>query len=114
MALPYTACFFDSPQVLDCSVTSIPGSGSSTLQVVASTPDKICQLVISDAVGEYVGIYKGAVGQETLVAMVCSGSLYSVDCVIPKSSRISLRSMTAAALVTGTLCISFISRGELQ
>lgn len=101
--------FFDSPVVLDCTVTSIPGSGSSTLQVIAKLTDQITRVLINDAVGQYVGIYSGAAGAEILKAIISGGKTYEAPVIIAAGSRVSLRNMDTAAITTGSLCVTFIA-----
>lgn len=100
--------FIDSPQVLDCSVTSIPGSGSSPLQVVSSLKKSTAAVRIIDSLGEYVGLYVGKAGFEVLTAIIGAGAPDYVECVIPKGSRVTLRNMATTAISTGSVCITFL------
>ncbi len=99
--------FFDPPRVFDCTVTPIPGSASAPLQVIEALPMRVTRIIINDGVGDYVGLYTGGVGEEILRAVIASGTVYDIKLVIPKGTRVSLKSMTSAALTTGNLCITF-------
>ena len=105
--LPYA--FMDSPKVLDCTVTSIPGSGSPPLQVVASLIFPAAKLEINDGLGAYCGLYVGGVGVEELYLIIAGGDRYEKDVEIPHGARISLRSMSTSAISTGTLCLTFLA-----
>jgi hypothetical protein len=102
---------FDAPQVFDASVSSIPGSASSPVQVVASLSAKVYGLQFFDGIGGYVGVYKGASGSETLVCVIGGGTMGMVEFgAIPSGTRISLKSMGSAAITTGTLFVHFMGR----
>jgi len=54
--IPYF--FLDAPQVLDCSVTPIPASGSSPLQVIADTGNTIgFGMRFNDSTGAFFGFH---------------------------------------------------------
>jgi hypothetical protein len=104
-------CFFDPPEVLDCAVTAIPGSGSSPTQVIAALPFDTARMLICDGIGEFVGIYVGAPGLEALVAIACGGRNYEVEAFLQRGSRISLRSMSTSPITSGNLCVKFYPQG---
>lgn len=108
MSFIYPVAFFDPPQVLDASVTNIPGSASLPLQVVASTPLLINAIDYIDGIGTYIGVYIGAPGSEVLKCIIGGGLSTRAWVVIPVNSRISLRSMTPATINGGTLFCAFM------
>lgn len=101
-------CAFDPPQVLSCSVTNIPGSGSLPLQVVASLPDNINAYEVIDAVGKFIGLYAGAPGLEVLQFIIGGGANYgSLRHAIAKGTRISIRHMDVQTITKGSLVVHF-------
>lgn len=104
--------YFDSPEVLDAAVTSIPGSGGAFLQVVASLYLSCYRISIRDGIQDrLIGLYVGAPGSEALAYILGMDPGRNVDIYIPKGSRISLRSMGATAVSSGDLCILFMGHG---
>jgi hypothetical protein len=103
-------CFIDSPAILNCFVTPIPGSASLPLQVVADTGARSCgSLAYIDTTGDWIGVYIGGIGTETLLCIIGGGLAHSVSTAITPHSRISLRSMTATPITNGNLTIAFMS-----
>ena len=100
--------FFDAPQVLDCSVTPIPGSASLPLQVVASSAYPIGKILIDESIGTYVGLYTGLVGAEVLKCILASDD--HQDVFIPSGTRISLRSMDSSSITVGAICCQFLDK----
>ena len=106
----FPTAFFDPPQVLNATVTNIPGSGSSPLQVVADLgANGATTLLYIDTTGDYIGVYLGASGQETLRCIIGGGLNSSVKAYFPAHCRVSLRSMAAAAITNGNLTCTFMS-----
>ncbi len=104
--------FIDPPRILDTLVTSIPGSASLPLQVVANSGLKAAYAIdYIDTTGDYIGVYTGAVGQEVLRCIVGGGLVSSSAVVIAANSRVSLRSMTATPITQGKLTIQFMGQG---
>ena len=105
--------FLDAPEILTCAVTNIPGSGGSPLQVVAHSGVKAARAIqYTDTTGDYIGVYTGAIGQETLRTIIGGGAANAiVPVVIAVGSRVSLRSMTASAITNGLLTITFLGVG---
>ncbi len=102
--IPYK--FFDPPIVLDCSVTPIPASGSSTLQVIADTGIVTgIGITFHDNTGAMIGVYVGA----TLVTVIGSGVSNVGWCKIPPHSAISLRNMANVAIPSGTLQAALVT-----
>lgn len=106
----FPIAFFDPPQVLSASVTSIPGSGSAPLQVVADLgPNSCTEVAFIDSTGDYIGLYIGAVGFETLRCIIGGGLNTEVKAFLPAHCRVSLRSMTASAITNGKITCTFLS-----
>lgn len=108
----FPIAFLDAPQVLNASVTSIPGSGSSPLQVVADIGFKAAHAIdYSDSTGDYVGVYVGAIGHEKLVSIIGGGVTTRACVVLAAHSRISLRSITSSAITNGYISCIFMGFG---
>jgi hypothetical protein len=103
--------WFDSPKVLDCTVTPIPGSGSSPLEVIASLPVQVHAIHTTDSTGAYIGVYSGAAGQEVLRAIV-GGGQELIEAGIAKGERVSLRSMDTANITAGSICCQFMGKAS--
>ncbi len=104
--------FIDSPQILSCNATPIPGSGSSPIQVVASSGVKAAYGVSwIDTTGDWIGLYTGSVGNEVLRTIIGGGVVSAVPVVISANSRVSLRSMTASPITNGEITITFLGQG---
>lgn len=99
--------YFDTPEVLDASITVIPGNASSPLQVIASLAKTSYQLIVADSAQQMVGVYKGASGQEQLECIIGPG-VRDVDVSLHRGTRISLRSMTPDPVNYGQLCLQFL------
>jgi hypothetical protein len=100
--------YIDTPEVLDTSVTPIPGSGSSPLQIVSNLYAQTSHLLVKDGIQDrFIGVYKGSPGSEILVCIigVSADSELAVD--LPAGTRVSLRSMDASPVNSGSLCIQF-------
>jgi hypothetical protein len=98
---------FDPPVTLDASVTPIPGSASSTLQVVANLPSNVNRIRFLDGIGEFVGVYSGSIGQEVLRAVI-GGGVGETDVTFAAHSRVSLRSLESSTITYGKLCVLFL------
>lgn len=104
--------FIDPPKILDSSVTNIPGSGSSPVQVVANSGVKAAYAIgYIDTTGDYIGVYTGMSGSEVLRCIIGGGLVSETAVVIAANSRVSLRSMTATAITYGKLTITFLGQG---
>lgn len=98
--------------MLNASVTSIPGSGSATLQVCKDIGIRAAYAIsYIDSTGDYIGIYVGPSGSETLLCVVGGGTSTTVPGVIAARSRVSVRSMTASAITNGNLFCTFLGQG---
>ena len=108
----FPVAFLDAPQILNTSVTPIPGSGSLPLQVIANSGTKAVHAIdFQDTTGDYIGVYTGASGQEVLRAIIGGGVNHRAWVVIPTHSRVSLRSMTATAISNGDLSMTLMGFG---
>lgn len=104
--------FIDSPEILDCYVTNIPGSGSLPLQVVVDSGLKAAYGVQwIDTSGDWIGLFTGTAGNEVLKAIIGGGLVSATPVVIPHNSRVSLRSMTTSSISNGKITISFLGQG---
>lgn len=98
---------FDTP-LLDASSTNIPGSASSPLQVVASLASAVKSLDIMDTTGGWIGLYTGAPASEVLKLVIGPGEDRTVQCALPASTRISVKSLQTSAISSGELSINFL------
>lgn len=104
--------FIDPPEILNASVTNIPGSGSSPIQVVLNSGLKAAYGVsYVDTTGDFIGLYTGVMGQEVLRCIIGGGLVSTAPVVIAANSRVSLRSMTASAITNGRITITFLGQG---
>ncbi len=104
--------FIDAPEILNTSVTPIPGSASLPLQIVAESGLKAAYAVqYIDSTGDWIGLYTGSVGNEVLRCIIGGGLSLTVPVVIAHNSRVSLRSMTTSPITNGRLTISFLGYG---
>lgn len=100
----FPTVFFDPPEIITMSVTPIPGSGSSPLQVIADSGFKSAVAIdYLDTSGDFIGVYLGASGHEILLCIIGNGQTDRAWGVFPAHSRVSLRSMTASSITSGTL-----------
>ena len=104
--------FIDAPAILNTFVTPIPGSGSSPLQVVADSGLRAAYAIgWIDTTGDYIGVYIGPSGFETLLTIIGGGQVSVTSAVIPHNSRVSLRSMSASSITNGDLALTFLGQG---
>lgn len=112
MNVVYPVAFIDPPELLNTTVTNIPGSGSNPLQVVADLGIKVAYAIqFQDTTGDAIGVYAGPVGEEVLKTIIGNGVTTSVNVVLANHSRISLRSMTATPITNGNITIVFLGYG---
>ena len=98
----------DPPEVLDCAVTPIPGSGSAPLQVVESLAERANGILVYDATDQYIGVYLGPAGSERFLCNLGSSHPLTLSVAIPKGTRVSLRSMQPDPITIGGLSIQFL------
>lgn len=105
----YPVAYFDPPAVLDASITNIPAISSSFLQVIANIGVKAAYAIdYIDTTGQFIGVYYGTPGNESLATVIGGGLNSRAWCVIPARSRVALRSMEATAITSGNLCCIFM------
>jgi hypothetical protein len=106
----FPIAFLDAPQVLNSSVTPIPGSGSAPLQVIADTGTRSGVAIdFIDTCGDFVGVYIGKAGSEKLLCIIGGGVVSRSWAVFPAHSRVSFRSMTASPITNGNLTATIMS-----
>lgn len=108
--LHFPVAFLDPPRILDAAVTSIPGSGDVPVEVVNDL-GPLCAIAVDyiDSTSEFIGVYVGPLGQEQLKCIIGGGLTERAYAVFPIHSRVSLRSMNAAAITNGELVCTFMS-----
>lgn len=105
----FPICFFDA-KVLNCTITPIPSNASLPLQVIADSGFRSAVAIdYIDTTGDFIGVYLGAPGEETLLCIIGNGLAHRAWGVFTAHSRVSLRSMTTSAITTGTLVGSLMS-----
>lgn len=105
----FPIAYIDPPQILETSVTPIPGSGSLPLQVIADVGQKYGVAVdYIDTTGDFIGVYQGAAGQEVLVCIIGNGLSDRAYGVITALQRVSLRSMTTTPITSGNLTLTIM------
>lgn len=115
MTAIYPIAFMDAPQILAATVTNIPGSGSAPLQVVANLGFKAAySLDYIDTTGDFIGVYIGQPGLETLLCIIGNGETDRAWAVVAAHQRVSLRSMTVTAITNGSLSITFMGFGSIS
>lgn len=108
----FPVAFLDPPQVLTANVTSIPGSGSLPLQVIANLGTRAAYAVdYIDTTGDYIGVYLGPSGSETLRCIIGGGATSRSWVVLAAGSRISLRSMSATPVTNGAIMMTMMGMG---
>jgi hypothetical protein len=106
----FPIAFFDPPEVVNTTVTPIPGSGSLPLQVIADTGFRSGVAIdFIDTTGDFIGVYLGAAGHEELLCIIGNGQSGRSWGVFPAHSRVSLRSLTATPITNGTVVGTIMS-----
>ncbi len=106
----FPICFFDPPQILDAAVTPIPGAASDPLEVIADSGFKSAVAIdYQDSTGDFIGVYLGPEGNETLLCIIGNGLSGRAWGVFAAHSRVSIRSMTASAITSGKLLGTLMS-----
>lgn len=97
----------DTTPLLDTSSTNIPASASSPLQVVASLAGHVSKIVSVEDIGEFIGVYTGGSGSETLLCVLpLGGGEIAVNIAI--GTRISIRNMKNATISSGFIALNLI------
>jgi len=99
--------FLDTP-LHDSAVTTIPGSASTPVTVVASLAAAVKKIQSMDTTGSYIGLYSDPAGTPVLQAIIGPGSDTVVDVAIPAATVLGVRSMTTSSITVGNLAINFI------
>lgn len=109
---PAVVDIFDTP-LLDVAINGpIPRSSTlgagARLEVVASLAAACSKITIAEDIGEYIGIYTGAINAEVLKCVLpLGGGEMSID--LPAGARISLGHMKDVDLATATfMAITFL------
>lgn len=106
----FPVAFFDAPQILDTSVTPIPGVNSAPLQIVADSGNRSAVAFdYIDTTGDFIGVYVGVLGQEGLLCVIGNGQTNRAWAVFPAHSRVSLKSMTTTPITNGKLSGTLMS-----
>jgi hypothetical protein len=106
----FPIAFFDAPEIVNTTVTPIPGSGSLPLQVIADSGTRSAVAIdFIDTTGDFIGVYLGAAGQEKLLCIIGNGQTSRAWGVFAAHSRVSLRSMTPSPITNGTVVGTLMS-----
>lgn len=106
----FPVAFFDAPEIVNCAVTPIPGAASPPLQVVADSGTRSAVAIdYIDTTGDFIGVYLGKSGSETLLCIIGNGQTSRAWGVYAAHSRVSLRSMTSSSITNGTLAGTLMS-----
>lgn len=97
----------ESTALIDTSSTNIPGSASNSLSVITSTAQQTNKIQSVEDIGEYIGVYTGAVASPVLVGILPLGG-GEINVNIAAGTRISLRSMTASAISVGKIVLNMV------
>ena len=100
----------DGAGILNVSVSNIPASAASPLQIVASIAADCYKIKVIEDVGEFIGLYTGAALSETLLCVLPPGYAGGdLDVYIPAGTRLSIKNMKNATINTATyLAINFL------
>lgn len=97
----------DTTPLLDLSLSNIPASGSNSLQLVASLAANVKRVITVEDIGEFMGLYSGAVATPTLLCVLPLGG-GEVPISIPAGTLVSIRNMKNSAITSGYLAINFL------
>lgn len=99
----------DSPTgpLLNCSSTNIPASSDDPLELVASLASNIYKVISVEDIGEFMGLYYGGIGEESLLCVLPLGG-GEVQIIISAGQRVSIRNMKNAVIASGFLAINFL------
>lgn len=106
----FPIAFFDSPEIIDTTVTPIPGAGDPPLEVIADSGFRSAVAMdYIDTTGEFIGVYLGTIGHERLLCIIGNGLTSRAWGVFAAHSRVSLRSMNAVSITHGALVGTLMS-----
>jgi len=97
--------FLDTPLV---DATTINGSAGAFVEVIASTAAATEKVQVMDTSGAFMGVYTGPAASEVLAFIYGPGSDNTVEVAIAAATRISLRSLEAAAPTAGDISMNFM------
>lgn len=90
--------------LLNAAITNIT---VAPVTLIGSTAARTLKIQLIEDVGEYMALYTGAVASEVILAAIpLGGGVVSVD--VPASTRISIGSLTGAAIVSGKIIINLL------
>ena len=108
----FPIAFLDAPRVLNASVTNIPGAAGLPVQVIADSGTRAAHAIdFLDSSGDYIGVYTGSIGSETLRCIIGGGVVNRAYVVIAAHSRVSLRSMITAPITNGNITLTLMGMG---
>lgn len=100
----------DPPYIIDCSVTPIPAMSGSPMQIILDTGVQTgVGVTFNDRTGDFIGIYVGDTGFESLICIIGNGLSGLGWGPIPANSRISIRGMTNTATSFGLLSVVVVT-----
>lgn len=97
----------DTTPLLDVSLSNIPASSANSLQIVASLATAAKRVQTVEDIGEFFGLYSGAVATPTLLCVLPLGG-GEVDVAIPAGTLVSIRHMKNTAITSGYIAINFL------
>jgi len=98
--------FLNTTPLIDTAVTPIPTA--TFLQVIASTPGAASKIHIVEDIGQYMGLYIGAIGSEILqMVLPLGGGIVEID--LPAGTRVSLKSLTGANIISGSIAMNYLN-----
>lgn len=100
----------DPPYIIDTTITPIPSISSLPLQIIADTGLQTgVGVAFNDNTGDFIGVYIGPEGQESILCIIGNGTSGQAWATIPANSRISLRSMINDPVTNGLLNVVVVS-----
>lgn len=97
----------DTTPLLNTASTNIPASSGNPVEVIGSLAADAKKIVISENIGEFIGLYTGAALSETLKAVLPIGG-GEIELNITSGTRISLRAMENTAISTGFIALNVL------
>lgn len=97
--------FLDVPYF---DATTINGAAGAFVEGVASLAAQVRKVQVFDTSGAFIGVYTGAAAAETLAFVFGPGSNETIEINIAAATRISFRSLEAAAPSAGNITMNFI------
>jgi len=92
---------------IDASITNIPASSGSPLEIVANLSAGMVKIQTIEDIGEFIGLYQGGIAAEILVCILpIAGGVVEVS--VPSTQRLSIRNMKNTAIATGFFSANII------